>query len=49
MFIFQGCAITPSRPTDGDDSVAKSQSANAPLVEVWVLICGKFEFLAIFQ
>ncbi|CAL0317223.1 unnamed protein product [Lupinus luteus] len=28
-----GCVTTPSRATDTDDSVAKCQSANAPLVE----------------
>ncbi|KAK7365108.1 hypothetical protein VNO80_13922 [Phaseolus coccineus] len=27
------CTLTPSRPTDVDDSVAKSQVANVPLVE----------------
>ncbi|XP_027359545.1 paired amphipathic helix protein Sin3-like 2 isoform X3 [Abrus precatorius] len=28
-----GCVLTPSRPTDADDSVAQSQAGNVPLVE----------------
>ncbi|KAL6556146.1 hypothetical protein OROGR_005434 [Orobanche gracilis] len=28
-----GCVTTPSRPTDADDSVTKTQSVNLPLVE----------------